>query len=103
VAYTRIIALGMPFYVISSGGSMFIKADGSPKYAMVSTVFGAVLNMILDPIFIFTLDMGIQGAAIATIVGQIVSGVMTAVYFRHFKTIHLERSFFKPERKPAFL
>lgn len=51
---------------------MLIRADGSPKYAMASTLIGAVLNIILDPIFIFTLDMGIEGAAIATIIGQMV-------------------------------
>lgn len=93
-AYTRIIAIGAPFQILGAGSSMLIRADGSPKYAMASTLIGAVLNIILDPIFIFTLDMGIEGAAIATIIGQMVSAVFSLAYFRKFKSVHLKKEYF---------
>lgn len=63
-AYTRIIAIGAPFQILGAGSSMLIRADGSPKYAMASTLIGAVLNIILDPIFIFTLDIFMFGTLI---------------------------------------
>lgn len=93
-AYTRIIAIGAPFQILGAGSSMLIRADGSPKYAMASTLIGAVLNIILDPIFIFTLDMEIEGAAIATIIGQMVSAVFSLAYFRKFKSVHLKKEYF---------
>lgn len=93
-AYTKIIAIGAPFQILGAGSSMLIRADGSPKYAMASTLIGAVLNIILDPIFIFTLDMGIEGAAIATIIGQMVGAVFSLAYFRKFKSVHLKKEHF---------
>lgn len=93
-AYTRIIAIGAPFQILGAGSSMLIRADGSPKYAMASTLIGAVLNIILDPIFIFTLDMGIEGTAIATIIGQMVGAVFSLAYFRKFKSVHLKKEHF---------
>jgi Na+-driven multidrug efflux pump len=99
IIYTRIIAIGMPLHILASGLSMFIRADGSPKYAMTSTITGAVLNIILDPIFIFRFDMGMQGAAIATVIGQIVSGIISILYIGKFKTIHLKKEHFKPDGK----
>lgn len=98
-AYTRIIAVGIPFQIFGAGGSMFIRADGSPKYAVASSMIGAVLNIILDPIFIFTLDMGIEGAALATIIGQIVGAVYSLAYFRKFKSIRLKKEYFSPDGK----
>lgn len=95
IAYTRIIAIGMPFQIFGTGASMFIRADGSPKYAMAATTSGAILNIILDPIFIFTLDMGIEGAALATIIGQIVSAVIALLYFKHLKSISLTKECFR--------
>ena len=68
IEYTRIIAIGMPFQIFGAGASMFIRADGSPKYAMISTLVGAILNVILDPVFIFGMNMGMTGAALATII-----------------------------------
>lgn len=94
VAYTQITALGMPFYIIGTGCSMFVRADGSPKYAMISTVSGALLNIILDPILIFLFNMGIRGAAIATITGQIVSAVISLLYLKKFKSIRLKKEYF---------
>lgn len=97
--YMTIILAGVPFYVFSSSMASIIRADGSPKYSMLSTVIGAVINLILDPIFIFAFKMGVQGAAIATIIGQVVSAVMCAIYFRKMKLVKLDKSAFKPEFK----
>lgn len=89
--YTRVIAFGMPFQVFGAGASMFIRADGSPGYAMASTLIGAVLNVILDPVFIFGLDMGLTGAALATVIGQIISAGIALVYFRNFRSVKLAK------------
>lgn len=89
VEYTRILALGFPFAILGTGASQLIRADGSPKYAMFSTMSGAVLNCILDPVFIFGLNMGMSGAALATVIGQAVSGVLILAYFTRFKTCSL--------------
>lgn len=78
--YTTYIMIGMPFALVNTGLSHIIRADGSPRYSMVSTVVGAVLNVILDPIFIFTFGMGVKGAAIATLISQIVSFLFSIVY-----------------------
>ena len=72
-----------------------IRADGSPKYAMVSMVIGAVLNVILDPVFIFVFHMGVQGAAIATVIGQVASFAVSVVYLPRFKTVGLSASAFR--------
>lgn len=93
--YMRIILIGIPFYVFSSGMNGAIRADGSPKYSMVATIIGAVLNLILDPIAIFVLDMGVQGAAIATVIGQVVSCILTILYFRKPKTFRLQKASFR--------
>lgn len=97
VEYTRILAIGMPFQIIGAGGSMFIRADGSPQYAMLSTLVGAVLNVILDPVFIFGFDLDMTGAALATIIGQILGAVLVAVYFRRFKSLRLAKRHFAPD------
>ncbi|MGL4737078.1 MAG: MATE family efflux transporter [Cellulosilyticaceae bacterium] len=90
-SYTQITAIGMPLLIVTNGMSSLARADGSPKFSMICMIVGAVLNTILNPIFIFTLDMGITGAAIATIIGQFVSFLMAVSYIRHFKHIHLEK------------
>lgn len=97
--YTRILAFGFPFAILGTGASQLIRADGSPRYAMASTMSGAVLNCILDPIFIFGLDMGMSGAALATIIGQLVSGALILFYFTRFKTFKLNRKCFFPREK----
>ena len=79
--YLTVILMGVPFYVIGQGLNGIIRADGSPKYAMVATLSGAILNIILDPIAIFVLNLSVKGAAIATIIGQIVTFILTAIYF----------------------
>ena len=97
--YMTIILAGVPFYVFSSAMASVIRADGSPKYSMISTVIGAVINLILDPILIFACKMGVQGAAIATIAGQVVSAIVCAIYFRKMKLVKLQRDAFKPNFK----
>lgn len=90
VEYTRILAFGFPLAILGTGASQLIRADSSPRYAMISTMSGAVLNCILDPLFIFGLNMGMSGAALATVIGQLVSGILILVYFTRFKTFRLE-------------
>lgn len=76
-----------------------IRADGSPKYAMFSMVIGAILNVILDAVFIFPLEMGVRGAAIATVIGQVASFAVSVIYLPRFKTIRLYKSAFRPDAK----
>lgn len=99
--YGYIIAIGLPFMMIGSTLNSIIRADGSPKYAMSSMVIGAVLNIILDPIFIFVFKWGVQGAAIATVISQIVTFIINIVYIRKFKTINLNKDKFKLEFKTS--
>lgn len=87
--YTGITAYGFPFLIVTTGGSNLIRADGSPQYSMLCTLVGAIINTILDPLFIFGFDMGMAGAAWATIIGQIVSGLMVLGYLTRFKTVHI--------------
>lgn len=94
-AYTRVTAFGFPFLIANTGMSKLILADGSPRYSMISMLVGAIVNTILDPIFIFGLDMGMQGAALATIIGQIISFLISLQYMFHFKHIRLERESFR--------
>ncbi len=77
VDYTGITALGIPFLILTTGGSHLIRADRSPKFSMFCTVVGAIINTILDPIFIFVFGWGIKGAAWATIIGQLTVRVGT--------------------------
>ena len=70
VQYFTVICAGLPFYMIGQGMNASIRADGSPKYAMACTLAGAMANLILDPLFIFAFNMGVKGAAIATVMGQ---------------------------------
>lgn len=94
--YGFIIGAGLPFMMISSAINSMIRADGSPKYAMLSMVIGAIINVILDPVFIFVFQMGVKGAAIATIIGQVASFVVSVLYMPHFKSVQLNKSSFAP-------
>lgn len=89
------ISIGIPFYMFGQAMNPVIRADGSPKYAMASTLAGAVVNIILDPIFIFVFRWGMMGAAIATVIGQIVTAVLAAWYLLHTKIIKLTGEDFK--------
>lgn len=93
--YSGITLLGMPFLILTNGISNLIRADSSPKYSMMCMVTGAILNTILDPIFIFVFKWGIIGAALATIIGQILSFLLALRYLWHFKTVSLTKSCFK--------
>jgi putative MATE family efflux protein len=94
--YTRITSLGFPFLIVSNGGGHLIRADGSPRYAMLCNLLGAIINTILDPIFIFVFNMDMAGAALATVIGQLFSFLMAIRYFRNFKTVSLRRHHFAP-------
>lgn len=92
--YSRITLLGMPLLIMTNGISNLIRADGSPKYSMVCMVIGAIANTILDPIFIFIFQWGVFGAALATVIGQILSFLLAIRYLWHFQTIRLTKSCF---------
>ena len=93
--YFKIILLGIPFYMLANSVNSVIRADGSPKFSMAATLLGAILNIILDPIFIFGFNWGITGAAWATIIGQIASFILSVIYFFRTKTFKLNRESFK--------
>lgn len=96
--YGRIILIGAPFMITYSAIASIIRADGSPKYSMILLVVGAIINIILDPILIFTFNMGVKGGAIATVIGQIVSCIMALVYIPKIKSVKLEKSDFKLDK-----
>ncbi len=96
VTYFRIIAGFFPFYLLLNVMNSMIRADGSPTYAMIAMLAGAVINIILDPVFIFGLHWGIAGAAWATAIGQVASFVLCAVYFVKPKSFRLTRKSFLP-------
>ena len=89
--YMGILLFGLPFSMCNMALTAIIRADGNPQYMMRSMMIGAGLNIVLDPIFIFTLEMGIQGAAIATIIGQIVSGVISLAYLPRFENFRIKK------------
>ena len=95
--YFLYITLGLPFYMFGQALNPIIRADGSPRFAMASTLAGAVVNIILDPIFIFTFRWGMMGAAVATVLGQIVTAVLAVWYVLHMKLVKPCKSDFKPE------
>lgn len=97
--YMTYIVLGMPFFTITNALNSMIRSDGSPTYAMGTMLIGAILNMILDPIAIFVFHMGVKGAAVATIIGQIVSGIMSILYIKKFKSITITKASLKLEWK----
>ena len=89
-SYTRITALGMPLLIVTNAMSNLARADGSPKYSMTCMLAGAITNTILDPIFIFVLQMGVAGAAWATVIGQLLSFLLAINYARCFRHIQLQ-------------
>ena len=95
------ITLGIPFYMFGQAMNPVIRADGNPKFAMAATLSGAVVNIILDPIFIFVCRWGMMGAAVATVLGQIVTAVLSVGYLLRPKTITLSRKAFGICRRVA--
>lgn len=98
-SYTRITAFGMPLLIMTNGISNLARADGSPGYSMFCTLVGAIINVILDPIYIFVFDMGVAGAAYATVIGQVFSFLLALNYLRKFKTVTITKSSFIPKIK----
>lgn len=97
--YFFYITLGIPFYMFGQAMNPVIRADGSPKFAMLSTLAGAVANIILDPIFIFTFRWGMMGAAIATVIGQVLTAGLSVLYLFRPRSIKLDQPAFAPKRQ----
>ena len=103
--YFLYIALGIPFYMFGQAMNPVIRSDGSPKFAMIATVSGAVVNVILDPVFIYGTRWGMMGAAVATVAGQVLTAALSIWYLRRMKIIRLQKSSFRLDRVliPKFL
>ena len=98
VDYGRIVIIGAPFMIMYSSISSIIRADGSPAYSMVMLVVGAIINIILDPIFIFVFHLGVAGGAIATVIGQVVSFIIAFAYLFKVKSVTLKKKYFKIDK-----
>ncbi|MBE5827508.1 MAG: MATE family efflux transporter [Butyrivibrio sp.] len=95
--YFNFIIIGIPFFVIGNGLNSIIRADGSPKFAMITTLVGCIINVILDPVAIFALGWGMMGAALATITGQIVTAICGIIYLTRAKSVRLSKKSFLPD------
>lgn len=93
--YVSITAIGFPFMLLTTGGGHLIRADGSPQMTMICNLTGAVINTVLDAVFVLGMDMGMKGAALATIIGQIISAVIVVVYMLNYKSVRLSLKHFK--------
>lgn len=93
--YFFYITIGIPFYMFGQAMNSIIRADGNPKFAMIATLTGAVVNIILDPVFIFPLKWGMMGAAVATVAGQAVTAVLSVIYLANMKVIKPKKGDFK--------
>ena len=103
IPYTFIICIGLPFMVLTIGACHLIRADGNPQFAMWCMLSGAIFNLIFDPIFLFVFDMGIEGIALATTLGQILSGSLGVFYLvRKFHTVKLTKESLKPRWDISF-
>jgi putative MATE family efflux protein len=98
--YLNIVLVMMPVYILCNMMNSVIRADGSPSWAMASMLVGAVTNIVLDPLFIFVFKMGMTGAALATVIGQGATFLMSGWYFLHTKTFRLKKSSFIPDLRP---
>ena len=92
--YFFFITIGIPFYMFGQAMNPIIRADGSPKFAMASTVAGAITNVVLDPIFILVFRWGMMGAAVATVIGQVITFIFAINYLCHMKIINIEKKDF---------
>ena len=91
------ITLGIPFYMFGQAMNPIIRSDGSPQFAMASTLAGAAVNIVLDPVFIFAFRWGMMGAAVATVLGQILTAALAVWYLCHMKAVRLEKRSFLPD------
>ena len=94
LTYMKLVAPGLPFLALTSGGTLLIRSDGSPRYALICSMSGVALNFVLDYLFLFPMNMGIAGAALATVMGQVLSALMVAAYMLHFRTGRLRLAHF---------
>lgn len=94
--YVGVVAFGFPFVMVANGGSHLVRADGSPKFSMYCNLVGAIINVILDYLFVMRFGWGMSGAALATVIGQIVSFMMVVWYMLHYKTAKIERKHLIP-------
>ena len=97
--YTGITALGFPFLILSTGGGHLVRADGSPKFTMAINLTGAIINTILDALFVFGFHWGMAGAAAATVIGQVIAAALVIWYLGHTKTVKLTKESFVPTGK----
>ena len=97
IEYTGITSYGIPFLLFSIGVNPLVRADGNAKYSMIAIVIGAILNTILDPLFMFVYNWGIAGAAWATVISQIVSALLLLIYFSRFKSVKFSLNDFIPQ------
>ena len=97
IEYTGITSYGIPFLLFSIGVNPLVRADGNAKYSMIAIVIGAILNTILDPLFMFVYNWGIAGAAWATVISQIVSATLLLIYFPRFKSVKFSLNDFIPQ------
>ena len=97
--YVRITSIGFPFLLLGTGGGHLMRADGSPKMTMISNLTGAAINVVLDALFVLVFRWGMEGAALATIIGQAASACIVLNYMRHFKTVPLLKEHFLPNLK----
>lgn len=94
--YGRIITYGLPFCAVCAGGASIIRADGNPKFNMIGLFTGTIINVVLDPIFIFVFHWGVKGAAFATILGQFANAVLNIYYFsKKMRNVSLNRFVFR--------
>lgn len=99
MTYTRIVSFGFPFVIFATGGGHLIRADGSPRMTMLCNLSGAVINTILDALFVFVFQMGMAGAAFATVIGQIISAALAFSYMIHCKSVELSKKHLKVQRQ----
>lgn len=96
MVYTQIVSLGFPLFIVATGGGHLLRADGRPKLTMLCNVVGAVINTALDALFVFGLHMGMAGAALATVIGQVISGGMAIYFLCHCRTVTLQWGHVRP-------
>ncbi len=102
VIYIKTIAWGLPFLMLSSALTAIIRADGNPQYTMKCMIIGCIINIILDPVFIFVFDMGVFGAGVATVIGEAYTGIACFTYLRRLKTVHIKKEALIPTPALSF-
>ncbi len=99
MTYTRIVSFGFPFVIFATGGGHLIRADGSPRMAMICNLSGALINTVLDALLVFGFHMGMAGAALATVIGQILSALLAFSYMMHCRSVDIEKKHLKVQKE----